>query len=274
VADLSAFGLADVAALRVGGARMIKARYPNAPTVELQGAMQIVANHWTPQPMGTNANFTFSPATPSRNDSAQGFFQVFKLGVGGPCAQRFTPAAGYWCAEGTQGGGPGPYQAPVGMTVSSAPQSLPHTPYAGDVAGAVVHSWRAGRWFSWAFAVTAASFSPAANTTTFNFSLSVGGNQGSRGGDAGQEFFIEGVLDELDAPAEFFFDTAAKKLYLWANGTAGAAPAPPPADGAAVAATLTVLINATGTQAAPVLDVGFIGLGFRDTAPNYLGPHG
>ena len=41
-----------------------------------------------------------------------------------------------------------------------------------------------------------------------------------------------------------------------------------------VAALQTVLINATGTAAAPVVGVGFQGIGFRDTAPNYMGPHG
>jgi hypothetical protein len=95
---------ADITALRASGVRMIRARYPNVPTVELQGAMQVDANGWTQQPMGTNANYTFQPAFPSRNDSAQGYFQNFKLGIGGPCAFRFTPQASYWCADDSQGG--------------------------------------------------------------------------------------------------------------------------------------------------------------------------
>lgn len=33
--------------------------------------MQIVAKGWTKQPMGTNANYTFNPATPLRNDSSE-----------------------------------------------------------------------------------------------------------------------------------------------------------------------------------------------------------
>jgi hypothetical protein len=75
-----------------------------------------------------------------------------------------------------------------------------------------------------------------------------------------------------------------------------AAGSPPPTDGSVVAAMQTVLVNTTGTQvwieyfyvaagvdrdflccymqASPVIGVGFFGLGFRDTAPNYLGPHG
>jgi hypothetical protein len=63
------------------------------------------------------------------------------------------------------------------MTVSNAGSSLPHTPYASDVSRALVHSWRAGRWFSWVFAVTGADFDSGNNQTVFNFSLTVGGNQ-------------------------------------------------------------------------------------------------
>ena len=42
----------------------------------------------------------------------------------------------------------------------------------------------------------------------FAFSLSVGGHQGSRGGDAGQEFFIENVFEELDMPGQRFEDSS------------------------------------------------------------------
>ena len=70
-----------------------------------------------------------------------------ELGIGGPCASRFTPAAAYWCASNSEGGGPGPYEAPVGMVVSNTTDRLPHTPYAHGAVGAAVHSWRAGRWF-------------------------------------------------------------------------------------------------------------------------------
>ena len=65
------------------------------------------------------------------------------MGVGGPCSDRFTPQGGYWCGDGSQGGGPGPYEAPTGMVASTA--VLPHTPYTHSALGAAVHSWRAGR---------------------------------------------------------------------------------------------------------------------------------
>ena len=68
---------------------------------------------------------------------------------------RFTPKASYWCSKDSQGGGPGPYSAPVGMVVTNSNESLPHTPYGSGAvwasagSGALVHTWRSGRWFSW-----------------------------------------------------------------------------------------------------------------------------
>ena len=79
---------------------------------------------------------------------------------------------------------------------------------------------------------------------------------------------MQNVLDELDAPGEFFHDVAAKKLYLWNNASGT------PANGTVVAPQLTVLVNATGTQDQPVVGLSFLGMGFRDSAPNFLGPHG
>jgi hypothetical protein len=270
VADVSGLKLQHpVEGLRVGASRAIRARYPNAVSAEELGAMQIKANSWTQQPMGTNAEYTYNPSFPLRNDSTQGYFQTFRIGVGGPCAFRFTPQASYWCSDNSQGGGPGPYQAPVGMTVTAASSSLPHTPYAGNAAGAVVHSWRAGRWFSWAFEVEDSAYDAETNTTFFEFSLSRGGNQGSRGGNAGQEFMIENVLDELDAPGEWYHDPAAGKLYLWYNGTGA-----PPTDGTVQVTQLAMLVNLTGTQAAPVTGVSYLGLTFADSAPHFLAPHG
>ena len=272
VTDLSSFDFAnDIDGVRVSDTRAVRARYPNAVTAEDMNAMQLLGDSWTHQPFPKTADSTFSPTSPSRSDSAGNYFQHFLLGIGGPCASRFTPQASYWCGNGSQGGGPGPYSAPVGLVANNGTQSLPHTPYTGDVSRATIHSWRAGRWFSWVFAVDAADFEPTTGKTNFSFSLSKGGNQGSRGGDAGQEFMIENVLDELDAPAEFFYDLTSKKLYLWYNSTTGGTPPPP---NSVVVTQTTEIINAVGTQAAPVTGVGFMGLGFRDSAPNFLGPHG
>lgn len=213
VADISGLKLnTRIDGLRVDGRRMIRARYPNARAVEQMDAMQVLADEWTKQPMAKTADYTYNPSYPNRMDSiidkkqSEEFFSTFKLGVGGPCAQRFTPQASYWCSNTSEGGGPGPYSAPVGMTVSNANESLPHLPtwkhsFANQGAeGSIVHSWRAGRWFSWAFEVSAFNYDDATGKATFDFSLDKGGNQGSRGGDAGQEFMIENLLAGVSFP--------------------------------------------------------------------------
>lgn len=46
-----------------------------------------------------------------------------------------------------------------------------------------------------------------------------GGFQECRGSDNGGAFFVENVLEELDAPGEYFYDKVNKKLYLYPNGT-------------------------------------------------------
>ena len=53
-----------------------------------------------------------------------------------------------------------------------------------------------------------------------------------------------------------------------------AAAATPPASSRFEHALLKVLFNTTGTQAAPVVDVTFAGLGFTGTATTFLEPHG
>ena len=283
--------MADIEGLVVGGNRMIRARYPNARTVEQMDAMQVLADSWTPQTarqMDKSSDYTYEPAYPTRNDTTEdrkqqnaslpGFFSSYKLGVGGDCAQRFTPQASYWCSNNSEGGGPGPYSAPVGMSVSNANESLPHLPaWRGPFAGgkgAIVHSWRAGRWYSWAFEVESMRYDDGTGKAEFDFSLERGGNQGSRGGDAGQEFMIENVLGELDSPGEFFFDKTARKLYLWHNVTTGDLKAPP-SDGSVVGTQLACLFNVTGaSRSDPVRNVSFTGLTFRDTAATFMDPHG
>lgn len=59
--------------------------------------------------------------------------------------------------------------------------------------------------------------------------------------------YIENVFEELDAPGEWFFDKAARKLYVAYNGSNSA---PPPNDGSviAIADGAWGLINVTATQ--------------------------
>jgi hypothetical protein len=88
-----------------------------------------------------------------------------------------------------------PPTAPLGLVADSS--VLPNSPYSNP-RGALVHSWRQDRWFSWIFGVGNSAASDTANASRYLFDQ--GGHQGSRGGKRGQEFFIENVYEELDAP--------------------------------------------------------------------------
>lgn len=76
--------------------------------------------------------------------------------------------------------------------------------------------------------------------------------------------FLKGSLRsqeaELDAPAEFFFDSESGQLFLFPNSTDGRVPK------RLVATRLKVLISAQGTKAVPVRDVSISGIGIRDSA--------
>lgn len=86
----------------------------------------------------------------------------------------------------------------------------------------------------------------------------------------------ENVFEELDMPGEWWWDADTEQLYLWWNSTSHAAP--PSGDiesnNTLAATQLQVLFNATGTQIAPIRNISFRGLGFRDTSHSVFYPHG
>ena len=84
-------------------------------------------------------------------------------------------------------------------------------------------------------------------------------------------WYVSNVREELDAPGEYFYDPVSHVLTVFYNSTPGT---PPPADWGLVVPTLEVFFNLSGTPAAPVTDVSFIGLGFRDQLCALLLPWG
>eukprot|EP00967_Tisochrysis_lutea_P018150 scaffold20574_cov34-Tisochrysis_lutea.AAC.3 len=94
---------------------------------------------------------------------------------------------------------------------------------------------------------TSPSLFPPLSCQTGNFTFGRGGNQGARGADTGGDWAIENVLEELDAPGEFYFDEASRLLYLFHNASG-----PPPAEAEFVVPKLRNLLNLTGTQWGPV----------------------
>jgi hypothetical protein len=264
-ASLAGTGVTAVPGLRLGGRRLIRARYPNGdPELDFFTPPRVFRANWTAQATPRSPAVDVTLAAPVSNTTPS-LFQQFVAGVGGTC-DRFTPSAAFWCSSHPQGGGAEIFFAPGAMQTDGA--TLPNTPYA-NASGAVVQTWRPGHWASWMYEVGATTFDAATGVT--NFSFSRGGFQGSRGADAGEDTYIENIFEELDAPGEWYFNATTLTLFLWHNATSGT---PPPTDGSLLATQLRHLVNVTGTQAAPVADVAFRGVGFRDTAYTYLDPHG
>ena len=95
---------------------------------------------------------------------------------------------------------------------------LPHTPYKDGGKDMTLTYWRPGHWFSIMY-----NMSGPMDEASGDIEFGTGGFQGSEGHVSGAEWFVENVMEELDAPNEFFFDKASSSLYLYYNGT-GAPP--------------------------------------------------
>lgn len=83
------------------------------------------------------------------------------------------------------------------------------------------------------------------------------------------QFFIENVLEELDSPTEWFYNTTTRTIYVYWNATDQTSP-----DETLVATRLTRLINIQGNLSHPVRDVTVQGVGFRDARYTYMEPWG
>ena len=112
---------------------------------------------------------------------------------------------------------------------------------------------------------------------SFKFSTKRGGNQGGEGNDAGGEWFITNVLEELDADNEFFYDAHLERLYFMPNQTETDSVnyvdglVAPSAE--AVVPTLDQLIDIVGTQQKPVQDVTIgPGITFMANRPTFMEP--
>jgi Right handed beta helix region len=101
---------------------------------------------------------------------------------------------------------------------------------------------------------------------------------------AGGDWYIEGILEELDEPGEFYFDTTTKLLFFIPKQNCVADDT---REGGShdndsekkhqsecipdlVATNLQTLIKIEGTMDNPVKDVKIRGLGFRDAAKTYM----
>ena len=278
-----AAGLPSLAipALRVHGKRATRARYPNAnPELDLFPKGYIhTKTTWLPpvyppynapesrpcdprRQCGRSTNVTLAaPAS-----EWHGMYQDYAIGYGGAC-EAFDPPQSPWCS--------GDFylmrQFPEMHTRSPsgilAAPHLPNAPYK-DATGAHIIAWRPHHWYTWMWEVSKESIGPVANATAFFFGR--GGNQGGEGADYADEWWIENVAEELDAPNEYFYDKSSRQLRLIYNGTGKDATPPAQVD----VPSLTNLFELRGSRDAPLINVTFRGVTFRDTMPSYLAPRG
>ena len=246
--------------------RAPRARHPNAdperdlwPTGYIAGAAAWLQPTNRPLPP---APVNVANAALATRGSAD--FQNYSGGIGGPCAV-FDPPFSYWCSPHPRGGGGFQYFVPAG--VEHAAGDFPDTGgWARRGAGATAHVWRRSHWANWMFDVADAD--EASSSITFGR----GGFQGCRGGN-GSDWYVEGVLELLDAPREFHYDRSEHTLYLQPNGTIGTPPSAVDLAGAVVPA-LQTLVSVNASQQAPVRGLRLEGIGFRDAAPTFMEPHG
>ena len=261
------FALPEAPHLRVGGLRSTRARYPNSnPEVDFWPAGWVPdAETWLPaKPPSSQPRFVgvVNKLLQTRNDGATlNQTKPYSGGIGGPC-EVFDPPFSYWCSAHPAGGGGFQYYVPSGMVLfNDTAEELKPSTWSAKGKGATVHAFRRSHWASWMFDVE--------EVGEDRIIFGKGGYQGCRGGP-GQDWFIENVLELLDAPGEHFIDKETKTLYYQPNTTAGS----PPSDLDASVPMIQALVVGNATQASPIKDLTLRGLGFRDTAPTYMEPHG
>ena len=129
---------------------------------------------------------------------------------------------------------------------------------------AVLQTFHMQLWGGWSFAVSDVS---APKPGQVRLGLAYGGYQEARGGAMGSggggHFYVENVLQELDAPGEWYYDPYGRTLYSLPNAT--------DLSTAAVSVPLLqTLVSVVGSPGAPVVNVSFTGLTFTQSSSAFL----
>ena len=258
------------AGLRVDGQRAIRARYPNADpstTLNPDGWISSKTEWLMPRiTHETNPPVEYVVDVPeyTRADSA-GNELKYQIGLNGSC-MHLDPTGGYWCSASPNRtiDGTLTHRWPSGVNFSS--NLLPNAPYKKPQT-AIVHSCRGGNncWFTWMFAVDSQSVEGK------TLSWTKGGFQGAEGADVGGNWYIENVIEELDAPNEYFYDKDRGQLYYFYNASNGV---PPPSSIEFESVEERILITVKGSQEKPVSNVTVTNLILRDARFTFMDPHG
>ena len=277
-----------------------------------------VASWWTPRPKALPMQSAFYNTTQGGHSCDPGARNCttyeFTEGCGGPCAlwssvdsDASKAGCSYWCGENCGGGGAGLDShmsktgwlgIPLGVTLNKSSAAWARMQRWKHPSGQtpIVHAWMDSSWFTNMFAVT--SFDAASGNLSFDDpampGFPKGGWQGGRNwrtgstssaGETGGEstvapLILENVLEETDAPGEYFWDVAQRQLLLVPNATAAEnanlnanaskAAAPPKGPKRLVATKLQTLVRIAGSKAHPVRGVRIENVHWRDAAHTYM----
>ena len=237
--------------LYIDGVTAVRAKYPNgdpfwhglysSPT-----GYQDSAASWLPRkefPPATQIHIE----TPSRNGTV---FQYYDLGVDGG-AVVFDPPTNFWSVARPNAGAN--YGVPSGLVLPDALKGRINT--WGDGQGGLIHAFHSGQWGSWIFDIA------SLNTTSGTIHFGAGGFQEARGNPRGGQWYVSNLLAELDAPNEWFFDSASRSLYFMANQTMPTA---------FVASQRACVVSMVGSQNTPVKGVSLTGLLVTETSHTFM----
>ena len=238
--------------LFINGRRSIRARYPD-------GNPETMGLHTNPTGYVSKAIRWLSPdkkpsaeeihiQSPTRDGT---HFPEFAIGIGGPVA-AFDPPESYWGLKSPTGGGGRTYEVTTGL-VYSAEESFANRVWDQPETG-VAHVFHCGHWGNWQFPVVGKDVE---DQTIFGS----GGYQEARGCGSGAEWYVENMMEELDAPNEWYYDNLRKVLYFYPNSSL-------PEMG--IGTVLDQLFTVEGTADIPVTRITFTNLTFAHTASTFL----
>lgn len=259
--------------------RAIRARFPNGDPETVQWPEGWAAGGVWAAPKPNESTTVIH--VPFPRNYGPGMFSDYWLGVGGPCSvynesdnnEGFGPVqyAGYWCQpNGRTGGALYFSRQPSALTLGAA--DLPNAPYALPAAtsnGATLSWWRPSHWYNSVAKLAGAATAPGTGNTTLSWDY--GAFHGGEGADAGEDWVVEHILEELDSFREFYFDSGSQRLYFFHNASAGV---PPPSDWAFEVPLLRCLVKISGTPDVPVTGLTISGITFTSAAASILAGHG
>ena len=257
VANLSDQSPIPFTTLFLNGRRAIRARYPD-------GNLETMGLHTFPTGYAESAVSWLPPVKKPKAEEIliqspqipRSHFPSFYTGIGGP-VDVFDPPKSYWgVSNPVGGGGRSTFEVPSGLVYSSDEEFASRS-WMNPKTG-VVHAFHGFHWGNWQFKID--DRDEKANSITWSY----GGFQEARGHNVGQEWFVDNIFEELDAPGEWFYNEMEQMLYLFPNSTEDDLPK------SGSGTVLQRLLNIRGTLSTPVYNITVTNITFTQTEPTYL----